>query len=311
MLHWVHQDALALQRDQIGEHYGRYRLHLPEAERAMARSLERYGQLSPIVVCQRQQHYELIDGFKRLGAARTLARMTHLSARLMEADERTAKAAIYGLNRAGGRTRELEEAWIIQALVREDSMSQAEVAELLGRHKSWVCRRLALIERLAPKARDELHVGLLSPTAARQLVRLPQGNQAEVLEVIRREALSTTELTGVVDLWLTCPAHSEREYLLAHPREALSQSKGIVAAARDPRLSESANRVWKRLGLLLDLLGRMEGWLAHHGCADLTPEDQVILAPRFQKLSRDAGAVAELSQDCFSCQTNHERIHTQ
>ena len=69
-------------------------------------------------------------------------------------------------------------------------MSQVEVAELLGRHKSWVCRRLALIERLGPKAKDELRVGLLSPTAARQIVRLPQGNQAEVLEAIRREALS-------------------------------------------------------------------------------------------------------------------------
>src|SRR5436309_11222094 len=92
------------------------------------------------------------------------------------------KAAIYGLNRAGGRTRELEEAWIIQALVREDGMSQVEVAELLGRHKSWVCRRLALIERLGPKAKDELRVGLLSPTAARQIVRLLQGNQTEVLE---------------------------------------------------------------------------------------------------------------------------------
>src|ERR1035438_8476224 len=83
----------------------------------MARSLERYGQLSPVVVCRRQERYELIDGLKRLGAARGLAQIPHLSARLMEADERTAKAAIYGLNRAGGRTRELEEAWIIQALV--------------------------------------------------------------------------------------------------------------------------------------------------------------------------------------------------
>jgi ParB/RepB/Spo0J family partition protein len=151
----------------------------------MARSLERYGQLSPVVVCQRQQRYELIDGFKRLGAART-AHISHLSARLLEADERTAKAAIYGLNRAGGRTRELEEAWIIQPLVREDGMSQVEVAELLGRHKSWVCRRLALIERLGPKAKDDLRVGLLSPTAARQVVRLPEGNRAEVLEAIRR-----------------------------------------------------------------------------------------------------------------------------
>jgi hypothetical protein len=36
-----------------------------------------------------------------------------------------------------------------------------------------VCRRLALIERLGPKAKDELRVGLLTPTAARQIVRLP------------------------------------------------------------------------------------------------------------------------------------------
>jgi hypothetical protein len=141
VLRWASEDLLHLKPEEIGEHYGRYRLHLPEPERAMARSLKRYGQLSPVVVCRRQERYELIDGFKRLGAARHLVEMEHLAARLMEADERSAKAAIYGLNRAGGRTRELEEAWIIHALVREDGMSQVEVAELLGRHKSWVCRR--------------------------------------------------------------------------------------------------------------------------------------------------------------------------
>ena len=58
---------LTLECREIGEHYGRYRLHLPEAERAMAQSLERYGQLSPVVVCWRQERYELIDGFKRPG----------------------------------------------------------------------------------------------------------------------------------------------------------------------------------------------------------------------------------------------------
>ena len=185
MLRWAGEDLLRLKQEEIGEHYGRYRLHLPEAERAMARSLERYGQLSPVVVCRRQDRYELIDGFKRLGAARRLVPLESLAARLLEADERSAKAAIYGLNRAGGRTRELEEAWIIHALVRDDGMSQVEVAELLGRHKSWVCRRLALIERLGSKARDDLRVGLLSPTAARQIVRLPEGNQGEVLDAAR------------------------------------------------------------------------------------------------------------------------------
>src|SRR6267143_588153 len=95
-----------------------------------------------------------------------------------KADERTAKAAIYGLNRASGRTREIEEAWIVHALVREDGLTQVEVAELLGRHKSWVCRRLALIEKLGPEARADLQVGLLTPTSARQMVRVPAGNHA-------------------------------------------------------------------------------------------------------------------------------------
>lgn len=300
MLRWASEDLLQLECCAIGEHYGRYRIHLPEAERIMARSLEHYGQLSPVVVCWREERYELIDGFKRLGAGRTLAQLSHLSARLLEADERAAKAAIYGLNRAGGRTRELEEAWIIHALVREDGMSQVEVAELLGRHKSWVCRRLALIERLGPKAKDELRLGLLSPAAARHIVRLPDGNQAEVLDAVRREALSSTELAGMVDLWLACSHRGQQEYLLHHPREALSQAQGTMLAAQDPRLSEEGNRLWKRMGLLLDGLGRMEVWLAHRGRTGVTPGDRAILAPRFQKLARDAGSVAVLSQDFVS-----------
>jgi ParB-like chromosome segregation protein Spo0J len=297
VLRWADQHLLELKPEDIGEHYGRYRLHIPEAERAMARSLERYGQLSPVIVCRRQGRYELIDGFKRLGAARHLAGIAHLSARLMEADERAAKAAIYGLNRTGGRTRELEEAWIIQALVRDDGMSQVEVAELLGRHKSWVCRRLALIERLGPQAREELRVGLLTPAAAREMVRLPQGNQAEVLAATRREALTRAELAGLVDLWLGCTERRQQEYLLAHPRAALQQGKGVTAVAKDPRLSEAGNQVWKRVGLLLDVLGRMEVWLAHQGRAGLTPEDRALLTPRFRKLADDAASVAKLSRD--------------
>ena len=212
----------------------------------------------------------------------------------MEADERTAKAAIYGLNRAGGRTRELEEAWIIQALVREDGMSQVEVAELLGRHKSWVCRRLALIERLGPKARDELRVGLLSPTAARQIVRLPQGNQAEVLEAIRREALSGAELAGVVDLWLGCAERRQQEYLLAHPREALSQAKGVLPAVRDPRLSEAGNQVWKRVGTAAGCAGphgSVAGASGPHGADAGGSRDPVAPFPKAGAGCRIGGGV--------------------
>ena len=120
-------------------------------------------------------------------------------------DEPAAKATILGLNGIGCRMKELEEAWIVQALVREDGLSQLEVTELLERHKSWVCRRLALLERLSEECREDLRLGLLSPTAARQLTRLPAGNQAEVLAAARREHLTAAEIHGVVDLLVAWP----------------------------------------------------------------------------------------------------------
>jgi ParB-like chromosome segregation protein Spo0J len=298
MLRWCDDGPGELDIEQVGEHYGRYRLHVPDAERAMARSLERYGQISPAVVCRRENRYELIDGFKRLAGARMVPGMRRLMVRLIEVDERGAKAAIYGLNRAGGRTRELEEAWIVHALVREDGLTQVEVAELLARHKSWVCRRLALIERLGPEAKDELRVGLLCPTAARQIVRLPEGNQPEVLELIRREGLSSAELTGVVDLLLKCPGRTQQEYVLRNPRECLEQAGNPPEIpSRDPRLSPTGNEVFKRIGILIAMLGRMEVWLSQRGRAALTPGDYPVLAGRFARLERDAATVAALTRD--------------
>jgi len=301
MLRWAEDGIRELALEDIGEHYGRYRLHVPGAERAMAQSIQRYGQISPLVVCMRHGHYELIDGFKRLAAARTISGINRVSIRMLLADERGAKAAIYGLNRASGKTRELEEAWIVHALVREDNLTQVEVAELLGRHKSWVCRRLALIERLGPEAKDELRVGLLCPTAARQIVRLPAGNQAETLNAIRREKLTAVEIAAMVDLLLESPGQRQWEFILQNPREALAQKKGFIAVSyRDPRLSQTGNEIFKRLGLLIELLAKMEVWLTTRGRPALTPGDHAIVKPRFEKLARDASSVAALSKDIVS-----------
>lgn len=294
---WPAGEIRLLGLDQIGEAYRRYRLAVPEAETAMARSLRRYGQMSPIVVCLRQERPEVIDGFKRLAAARTISGWQQLSARRVEVDERGAKAAIYGLNCVGRRTAELEEAWIVCALVREDGLSQVEVAALLGRHKSWVCRRLALLEKLGSEAREDLRMGLLSPSAARQLTRLPAGNQPEVLAVARRESLGTEELRGVVDLLLASATREKEEYVLAKPREALRQARAVEPPAWDPRLSSAGNRIARQLGLLLDLLGRMENWLHTRGRGELTACDRGPLAPGFSRLSREARSVAELADD--------------
>ena len=222
MADWHAGDVRFLTLAQLGERYRRYRLPDPGAEAAMAGSFQRYGQLTPVVVCRREETHEVLDGFKRLAAARALGLKT-LSIRLLEADERAAKAAIHGLNQTGRRPQEWEEAWIVHALVREDGMTQVEVAELLGRHKSWVCRRLALVEKLTNEAREDLRLGLLSTTAARSLVRLPAGNQVDVLATLHRDELTAAELDGVVDLLLTAPASRRRSTYW--PNRALPCSK--------------------------------------------------------------------------------------
>ena len=301
---WPAGEVRAVPLAQIGERYRRYRLTSPEAEEEMVHSLRRWGQLSPITVWVRDEVAEVLDGFKRLSAVRQIAELKSLAARRLEVDERGAKAAIFGLNQVGRHLAELEEAWIVFALVREDGLSQVEAASLLGRHKSWVHRRLALLERLCDEAKEDLRLGLLSVTAARQFVRLPAGNQAEALGVLRREQLSARELAGTVDLLLASATREKEEYILADPRRALRQAQGYSLPSWDPRLSTAANRTSKQLGALLDGLSRMENWLRHRGRADLTACDTSVLRPAFEKLGAQCRLLAELAEDLLAALTD-------
>ena len=75
MSNWAAGEFRALRLEEIDVRYARYRLSALEAEEAMARSLRRYGQISPVVVCLREEVPVLVDGFKRLAAARGLKGM--------------------------------------------------------------------------------------------------------------------------------------------------------------------------------------------------------------------------------------------
>jgi ParB-like chromosome segregation protein Spo0J len=282
--------AEALSR--LGQRYRRYRLADPTAEAALVGSLRRWGQLSPVVACVRGSELEVLDGFKRLSAA-TAAGLPSLSVRVLAIDERTAKAAILGLNRSQGGTRELEEAWIVQALVREDGLTQVEAAQLLGQHKSWVCRRLALLERLSEAVKEDLRLGLVGPALARQLVRLPAGNQEALLALTRREALTAQEVSGVIDL-LHGAGAEQAAFILAQPREALRRAHGLPVPLRDPRLSPAGNWLAKQLAQALENLTRLEHWLRTPNERELKARDREILQPLLVRVGDQAHLVAEL-----------------
>jgi ParB-like chromosome segregation protein Spo0J len=283
--------------EQLDERLERYRLAQPKLEQQMLKSLRDYGQLSPVVVCQLDGHTVLVDGFKRLRASRTLKGHEVLAVRFLETDEQGAKAAIFNLNRITGHPVELEEAWIIYALVIDDGLQQVEVAQMLGRHKSWVNRRLALIERLCEEARDALRLGLLSPTQARHLTRLPRGDQPVALQCVHHAALTSRELSDMVDLLLASSTQEQTQFVLEKPRQAIAQSQQHYVHHWDPRLSAAGNRLSKRMGFLLDSLSKMNTYLRFEGRGQLQACDRVPLLPGFTKLQQEATLLIEANDD--------------
>lgn len=203
----------------MGEKYAAFRIVSPVADTAMMKSMQRYGQMSPVVCVKTEGRYELIDGFKRLRACRRLNKPA-LKSKTVELSARACKAAIIQLNRSGRSISEMEEALVLQSLHREDRLTQIEIAALLGRHKSWVSRRLSLIERLSEEIQDDIRLGLLSVSVGRELAKLPRGNQRAAADAVLKHRFSIREVEKLITHLLSRPRW-EHQTLLSAPWEII------------------------------------------------------------------------------------------
>ena len=184
--------------DEIGDRLLTVRLLTP-VDQEMAGSLRRFGQLSPLVVFRDGDGVlEVIDGFRRRRAAAAQGFPAQLTVRTVDLDEPRALAAMFSLHRPGAGLCELEQAWIVRALVREHGLPQNEVAQLLRRHPSWISRRLLLVESLSPEVQADVRLGLVTATAAREVARLPRGTQQMVARMIARQGMSTRAAAKLV-----------------------------------------------------------------------------------------------------------------
>ncbi len=210
---------------EIGERYGAFRIVSPRADAAMIKSIRNYGQITPVVCVKTEGGCELIDGFKRLRACRSLNQVT-LKARAMEVSARVCKAAMIQLNWSGRSINEMEEALVLQSLHREDGLTQVEIGVLLGRDKSWVSRRISLIERLSEEVQEDIRLGLISVMTGRDLAKLPRGNQKEAADTLLKRHYTTREAAKLIG------------YLLSRPRweySAILASPWEVVEPREPR----------------------------------------------------------------------------
>lgn len=217
----------------LGEQLGALRLHDAESQRQMQVSLQRHGQLSPVLVFGGGEHLEVVDGFKRLRAARELGWPELLTERMTVADRAQAKAAMALVN--GGRgLHEMEEAWLVRSLYREDHLQQPQIGRLLCRHKSWVCRRLMLAECLADTVEADVRLGLLAARAATELARLPRGNQRAAADAVMARGLTVAQTARLVQAMQDCADENARAQCLvdAMNASAAPSTRGAVARAR-------------------------------------------------------------------------------
>jgi len=247
----------------------------------MKQSLSVHGQLTPVVVVERAKRLELVDGFKRRTAAVAMGWET-LSATLRTLDDRGVWVAMLVLNRGPGSLTVLEEGLILREMTLGGS-TQAEIAQLMGRHRSWVSRRIGLVERLHPDLVEWVRMGLLPAGTARRLMVLPAGNQVELAAVVSQASLGTEETEILVGLWQKGSDPDVRRYVLAHPREAIAHARPEEPRQPiDPRLSPRGQGLQRGLRILQGVGPRVT-----QGLRPLPPAtDLAILRPELEGLER-------------------------
>lgn len=257
----------------LGTTLSRARCRQPARIERMKQSLAKHGQLTPLVATSMSQRLELVDGFKRLAAAEMLGWET-VEMVVRPLDEAGQWATMLLLNRGPSSMMTLEEALVLREIVRT-GLSQADIAELCARHKTWVSRRLGLVERLHPELVEAMKLGLLAPGSARRLLSLPQGNQLELSAVIQSARLGPRDTELLVALWRRTKDPSARRALLSDPRASLRRHHPETRRSPvDPRLSPEGQRLCRCLHRFMEAARDTSRKLA----SPLRETDRTVLA---------------------------------
>lgn len=265
--------------EDLGESHACLRVLDGGSVRAMRESLLRNGQLTSLCAFRPRESphtLEVVDGFKRLRAARELG-WTHLRVHVLAVDGAAAKVAVSVLNRGRGLC-ELEEAWLVRALYREDRLPQPEIGRLLGRDKSWVSRRLLLAEGLDETVQVDVRLGLLAASTAAAVARLPRCNQRRAAEVVIGRGMTRAQAERLVASVLSRPDGEHETVIDSALEELLEKSDAVVGRPRRGRSARSpAESIGGDVTMLVRICGRLQARLLERPLISLgEPAAQIV-----------------------------------
>lgn len=216
----------------------------PASIRQLVQSLQAYGQREPIRVVRSANDWVLVDGYRRVQALNQMGRDTAL-AWIEEGSLSKAVLRVIGQHQAH-RLQPIEEAWLMAGLV-DEGLSQQDIATSLGKDKSWVSRRLALVSALPEVFQEAVRSGELSTWVAnRVLLPLARANEADahaLLGALRKEPLSSRALATWFDHYQRANG-VQRERMVEHPHLFLQALEDDQARSDDKRLGQGPEGQW-------------------------------------------------------------------
>jgi ParB/RepB/Spo0J family partition protein len=173
------------------------RLARAKALEALIRSIERDGQLTPVVAVAAPEHqWVLIDGYLRLEAVRRCGHDT-IRVDVWPGDLPQALMAILAQTQRRP-WQSIEEAHLLDELHTTFGYSQQDIARQIGRDASWVNRRLALVAALPSDLLEAVRQERVKTWAATRilapLARANTDHAERLLAYIAQQPLSTRDL---------------------------------------------------------------------------------------------------------------------
>jgi ParB/RepB/Spo0J family partition protein len=258
----------------------------------MQQSMERVGQLQPVITRRIGDRYQLIDGFKRFFACEQSG-LPDLLGKVLDVNESLGKAMILAYNRDSHSLVDYEEGLIVFSLKKEHQMNQKQISELTGYSQAWVCRRISLVERLEELVQTQLRMGKISAAHARAIIKLPRGNQGEITQSIIAHRISSRDSAWLIDRYLCSEKKEEREYLLSHPMEAIEKATKDQEIY-DSRLCKHGNLLLKTAELLYLQQNIFFSQYSHIKTESLSEMEQLILHPKLKRVGQKASAIASV-----------------
>lgn len=168
-----------------------------EALNELADSIKQYGIISPIIVQNRKDHYEIIAGERRWRAAK-IAGLKEIPVIIKNFTEQEIVEISLIENIQRENLNPIEEALAYKRLLTEFHLKQEEVAQRVSKSRTAVTNSMRLL-KLADEVQQMIIDESLTTGHARALITIEdQGKQIEIAKKVVNEKLSVRDIEKLV-----------------------------------------------------------------------------------------------------------------